>query len=131
MVPVALDEVDAEGSGEHRANEALPRAGDAHHDVDPCVHAIGARMAASRPDARGSRALQSRHTSVETSNYFRQDAAILRLGAAEEGILRRRMIHRDGSFRDAVYFSILDDEWPDAKRRLEERLEARDFDPSR
>jgi RimJ/RimL family protein N-acetyltransferase len=54
---------------------------------------------------------------------YRSRAAILRLGATEEGILRRRMIQRDGSFRDAVYFSILDDEWPDAKRRLEDRLE--------
>jgi RimJ/RimL family protein N-acetyltransferase len=52
----------------------------------------------------------------------RSRAAILRLGATEEGILRRRMSHHDGSYRDAVYFSILDDEWPGVKQRLEERL---------
>jgi RimJ/RimL family protein N-acetyltransferase len=64
-------------------------------------------------------------------NNHRSRAAIVRLGATEEGVLRRRMIHRDGSFRDAVYFSILDDEWPDAKRRLEARLEAGHLDSSR
>jgi N-acetyltransferase len=51
--------------------------------------------------------------------------AILRLGAKEEGILRRHLIAHDGSYHDSVYFSILDDEWPDLRRRLEERL-ARD-----
>lgn len=53
----------------------------------------------------------------------RSRAAILRLGAKEEGILRRRMVHSDGSARDAVYFSILDDEWPAVKDRLEKRLD--------
>jgi RimJ/RimL family protein N-acetyltransferase len=52
----------------------------------------------------------------------RSRAAILRLGAKEEGILRRRMIHSDGSSRDAVYFSILDDEWREVKEGLEKRL---------
>jgi RimJ/RimL family protein N-acetyltransferase len=44
------------------------------------------------------------------------------IGAKEEGTLRRRLLHKDGSFVDAVYYSILDDEWPDVKRRLEDRL---------
>ena len=48
--------------------------------------------------------------------------AILRLGATEEGILRRRMVQPDGSFRDAVFYSIVDDEWPDVKQRLESKL---------
>jgi hypothetical protein len=34
------------------------------------------------------------------------------------------MINADGSYRDSVYFSILDEEWPDVKRRLEARLSA-------
>jgi RimJ/RimL family protein N-acetyltransferase len=55
------------------------------------------------------------------TNHRSRDA-ILRLGATEEGILRRHMIASDGSYRDSVYFSILDDEWPAVKRRLEERL---------
>ena len=52
----------------------------------------------------------------------RSRTAILRLGAKEEGILRRHMIRSDGSSNDSVYFSILDDEWPEVKRRLEQRL---------
>ena len=44
--------------------------------------------------------------------------AILRLGAKEEGALRRQLVTWTGRVRDTVYFSILDDEWPEAKRRL-------------
>jgi len=49
-------------------------------------------------------------------------AAILRLGATEEGTLRRHMISERGVPRDTVYFSILATEWPAVKARLEERL---------
>lgn len=48
--------------------------------------------------------------------------AILRLGAKEEGTLRSKVIMRDGHRRDSVYFSILDDEWPAVKARLEAML---------
>jgi len=44
--------------------------------------------------------------------------AIARIGALEEGTLRRHMINSDGSSRDTVYFSIIAEEWPAAKRRL-------------
>jgi RimJ/RimL family protein N-acetyltransferase len=43
--------------------------------------------------------------------------ALARLGAVEEGILRKHMVMPDGSERDSVYFSILDDEWPAIKIR--------------
>jgi RimJ/RimL family protein N-acetyltransferase len=56
------------------------------------------------------------------ANNQRSRNPLLRLGAKEEGILRRHMIAHDGSYRDSVYFSILDDEWPAVKRLLEERL---------
>src|SRR5215475_10438422 len=46
--------------------------------------------------------------------------AILRLGAREEGILRRHVVTWTGRVRDSVYFSILDSEWPEAKKRLED-----------
>lgn len=52
----------------------------------------------------------------------RSRAAILRIGAKEEGTLRHHMIQPDGSYRDSVYYSILDDEWPTVKQRLEDRL---------
>jgi N-acetyltransferase len=48
--------------------------------------------------------------------------AILRIGAKEEGTLRRHVLTWTGRVRDSVYFSILDSEWPEAKQRLEARL---------
>jgi RimJ/RimL family protein N-acetyltransferase len=45
--------------------------------------------------------------------------AILRIGAKEEGTLRRHLITWSGRVRDTVYFSILDDEWPEVKAKLE------------
>jgi N-acetyltransferase len=50
--------------------------------------------------------------------------AILRLGAKEEGTLRRHVMTWTGRVRDSVYFSILDDEWPQLKKKLEARFEA-------
>lgn len=44
--------------------------------------------------------------------------AILRIGAKEEGTLRRHLITWTGRVRDTVYFSILDDEWPQVKAKL-------------
>jgi RimJ/RimL family protein N-acetyltransferase len=49
-------------------------------------------------------------------------AAILRLGAREEGILRSHMIMPGGRIRDSVIFSIIADEWPEVKARLEAKL---------
>ena len=57
--------------------------------------------------------------------------AMLRIGAREEGILRKHQITDTGRVRDTVYFSIVDDEWPAVKARLLEML-ARPFpDPAR
>ncbi|MFH8375070.1 GNAT family N-acetyltransferase [Streptomyces cyaneofuscatus] len=54
----------------------------------------------------------------------RSQAAIARLGASREGVLRRHRLRPDGSWRDSVYFSLLADEWPAAKARLTARLAA-------
>ena len=48
--------------------------------------------------------------------------AILRIGAKEEGTLRRHLLTHTGRVRDTVYFSILDDEWPEVKAKLEARI---------
>jgi RimJ/RimL family protein N-acetyltransferase len=48
--------------------------------------------------------------------------AILRIGAKEEGILRRHQITDAGRFRDTVYFSIIDAEWQAVKAALHEKL---------
>jgi RimJ/RimL family protein N-acetyltransferase len=50
--------------------------------------------------------------------------AILRIGAKEEGTLRRHVVTWTGRIRDSVYFSILDNEWPEVKTKLEARLRA-------
>jgi RimJ/RimL family protein N-acetyltransferase len=51
-------------------------------------------------------------------------AAILRLGAKQEGIVRHERIMPDGRKRNSVRFSIIDDEWPEVKTQLEARLRA-------
>jgi RimJ/RimL family protein N-acetyltransferase len=48
--------------------------------------------------------------------------AMLRLGAVEEGVLRRHVLTYSGRFRDSIYYSILDHEWPAVRARLEARL---------
>ena len=48
--------------------------------------------------------------------------AILRIGAKEEGTLRRHLLTWTGRVRDTVYFSILDNEWPEVKAKLEAKL---------
>jgi RimJ/RimL family protein N-acetyltransferase len=50
-------------------------------------------------------------------------AAIARLGARQEGIVRHHLRHRDGSLRDTVNFSIIDGEWPAVKAGLLHKLE--------
>lgn len=52
----------------------------------------------------------------------RSRAAILRIGAREEGTFRNHMITASGRLRHSVYFSIVDSEWPAVKARLEKML---------
>jgi len=54
--------------------------------------------------------------------------AILRIGARQEGIFRKHLITATGRIRDSVYFSILDDEWPGVKSRLQDRLASPQLD---
>ncbi len=49
-------------------------------------------------------------------------AAILRLGAKEEGIIRNERIMPGGRKRNSVRYSMIDDEWPEVKANLEARL---------
>ncbi|HVV17415.1 MAG TPA: GNAT family protein [Polyangia bacterium] len=52
----------------------------------------------------------------------RSRAAIARIGAREEGTLRRHMLTASGRVRDTVYYSVVDEEWPAVKAELERRL---------
>ena len=52
----------------------------------------------------------------------RSQAAIAKLGAAYEGVLRRSQRRQDGTVRDTVMFSVTAEEWPGARERLRARL---------
>lgn len=59
----------------------------------------------------------------ETSWFnHRSRAAIARLGAKQDGVLRNHKRHADGSPRDTVVFSIIDSEWPAVKCNLQAKL---------
>ncbi|MFS0886587.1 GNAT family N-acetyltransferase [Aeromicrobium sp. 179-A 4D2 NHS] len=62
------------------------------------------------------------HTDIRNE---RSQAAIARLGAVREGVLRKHKLRDDGSWRDTLTFSMLDDEWPAARDRLCAALAAR------
>jgi RimJ/RimL family protein N-acetyltransferase len=49
--------------------------------------------------------------------------AMLRMGATEEGVLRKHQIMYDGRYRDTIYYSVLDTEWPEVKAKLEGFIE--------
>jgi N-acetyltransferase len=57
------------------------------------------------------------------SRNERSQAAMIKLGATREGVLRKYQRRPDGFLRDSVIFSVLADEWPEVKRKLEIRLE--------
>jgi RimJ/RimL family protein N-acetyltransferase len=54
----------------------------------------------------------------------RMSAAIEKMGATSEGVLRRHKRRADGTFRDSAVFSIIADEWPEVRDRLQARLGA-------
>jgi len=51
-------------------------------------------------------------------------AAIARLGAKQDGVLRNHRRHADGTPRDTVVFSILDSEWPAVRSHLQSLLDS-------
>ncbi len=61
----------------------------------------------------------------------RSRAAIAKLGAQFEGIVRRDQLRADGSWRDAAVYSILGDEWATVRAGLEARLAAHGTEPVR
>jgi RimJ/RimL family protein N-acetyltransferase len=61
-------------------------------------------------------ALKTHHENERSQN------AIAALGATREGVFRNHMIMPDGSFRHSVWYSILKEEWPAVKSRLEDRM---------
>ena len=55
---------------------------------------------------------------------LRAQAAIERLGAIREGVLRKHRRRSDGSWRDTVIYAMVDDDWQAAKKRLIARVHA-------
>lgn len=55
---------------------------------------------------------------------LRSQAAIAKLGAIREGVVRRDLKRVDGSWRDSVVFSVIADDWPRVRAGLESRLAA-------
>lgn len=59
---------------------------------------------------------------------WRSQQAIERIGGIKEGVLRRQRILHDGYVRDTVYFSILAEEWPAVKAKLETMLQSAKYE---
>jgi RimJ/RimL family protein N-acetyltransferase len=55
---------------------------------------------------------------------LQSQAAIERIGALREGVLRKHRLVRDGFLRDSVMYSVIEDEWPRVKARLEQMMAA-------
>ncbi|HEY3736876.1 MAG TPA: GNAT family protein [Jatrophihabitans sp.] len=55
---------------------------------------------------------------------LRSQAAIERLGATKEGVLRKHRIRRDGTWRDTVQYAMTEDDWPAVRERLTDALAA-------
>jgi RimJ/RimL family protein N-acetyltransferase len=71
--------------------------------------AWGCRRVELKTDARNERARR----------------AIEALGATFEGIHRKHMLVREGENRDSAWYSVIDDEWPAVRSRLEDRVRRR------
>jgi len=68
--------------------------------------------------------LKCKVVGLRTDNFnFASQRAITALGAKKDGVIRHHRARRDGTVRDTVMFSILENEWPDVKRHLELRLQ--------
>jgi RimJ/RimL family protein N-acetyltransferase len=67
---------------------------------------------------------------LETSWFnHRSRTAIARLGAHQDGVLRNHRRHADGTVRDTVIFSILDNEWPAVRSNLLARMAQHELQP--
>jgi RimJ/RimL family protein N-acetyltransferase len=49
---------------------------------------------------------------------LRSQKAVAKIGGVKEAVLRKHGLHADGTVRDTVVFSVIDDEWPETKEKL-------------
>ncbi|MDE2134458.1 MAG: GNAT family N-acetyltransferase [Alphaproteobacteria bacterium] len=103
---------------------------DARVEIGASWYVAGAQGTAINPEAKLlllANAFAAGYNRVEfktDARNTRSRAALKKLGATQEGILRGHMWMPQGYFRDSVYFSILATEWPQVKAGLEKRLVA-------
>lgn len=66
---------------------------------------------------------QARVVGFRTDHLNRiSQKAIENLGAKHDGVLRSHMLRKDGTLRDTYVYSILDTEWPELKKQLEQKI---------
>lgn len=101
---------------------------DARVEIGFTWYSSGAQGSAVNPDCKYlllENAFAAGYNRVEFKadpRNARSRAALRKLGAVEEGVLREQMWMPQGYFRDSVYFSILASEWPSVKSGLMKRL---------
>ena len=61
--------------------------------------------------------------------HNRQSRAFERLGAKQDGVLRKHTVFENGTIRDTVVYSIIDDEWPTVRFALHDRIARADAEP--
>jgi N-acetyltransferase len=105
-----------------RANDVLEIGGTYYHPEvrGGAVNPAAKRLLLGHAFEAGARRVQFK---VDAKNA-RSRAAVLKLGATQEGILRQDRVCWTGRIRDTVFFSILADEWPAVRERLDARLAA-------
>jgi len=70
-------------------------------------------------------ALEANRVALKTDiRNERSQAAIERLGAKREGVLRHQYVRPDGTLRDSVMYSVIPEEWPAVRAYLRQRLGA-------
>lgn len=84
------------------------------------VNPASKRLLLGHAFAGGARRVQFKVDAINA----RSRAAVLKLGATQEGILRRDRLTWTGRIRDTVIFSVLAEEWPAVRDRLDARLAA-------
>lgn len=108
--------------GIDRANDVLEIGGTFYHPAvrGGAVNPAAKRLLMGHAFESGARRVVYRVDAINA----RSRAAVLKLGAVQEGILRQDRVTYTGRIRDTVIFSVLADEWPAVRDRLEARLAA-------
>ena len=106
--------------GADAANASVEVGGTYYHPQvrGGAVNPAAKRLMMSHAFDSGARRLVYRVDAINA----RSRAAVLKLGAVQEGIMRRDRVTWTGRIRDTVIFSVLAEEWPDVRDRLDARL---------